>query len=56
MESLQQEQRYLPQLREHIDELLANGWVIAERTPLTLQCGRRTYRVVHGMLIGDAAF
>ncbi|WAC46415.1 hypothetical protein OU997_09750 [Pseudomonas sp. SL4(2022)] len=56
MESLQQEQRYLPELRAHIDKLLAKGWVIAERNPLTLQSGRKTYMVVHGMLIGDAAF
>ncbi|WP_136663524.1 hypothetical protein [Pseudomonas leptonychotis] len=56
MESLQQEQRYLPALRAHIDKLLAKGWVIAERSPLTLQSGRKTYRVVHGMLIGDAIF
>lgn len=56
MESLQQEQRYLPALRAHIDKLLAKGWVIAERSPLTLQSGRKTYMVVHGMLIGDNAF
>jgi len=63
MESLQQEQRYLPELRAHIDTLLAKGWVllakgwvIADRNPLTLQSGRKTYMVVHGMLIGDAAF
>jgi hypothetical protein len=56
MESLQQEQRYLPALRAHIDKLLAKGWVIAERSPLTLQSGRKTYRVVHGMLLGGAAF
>ncbi|WP_405119333.1 hypothetical protein [Pseudomonas leptonychotis] len=56
MESLQQEQRYLPALRAHIDKLLAKGWVIAERSPLTLQSGRKTYRVVHGMLVGDAIF
>ncbi|MBU1282539.1 MAG: hypothetical protein KJ989_11630 [Gammaproteobacteria bacterium] len=56
MESLHQEQRYLPELRAHIDKLLAKGWVIAERSPLTLQSGRKTYMVVHGMLIGDNAF
>jgi hypothetical protein len=56
MESLDQEQRYLPELRAHIVKLLAKGWVIAERSPLTLQSGRKTYRVVHGMLIGDNAF
>lgn len=56
LESLQQEQRYLPELRAHIDKLLAKGWVIAQRSPLTLQSGRKTYMVMHGMLIGDAAF
>ncbi|MBP8202514.1 MAG: hypothetical protein KAX70_01220 [Pseudomonas sp.] len=56
MESLQKEQRYLPELRVYIDKLLAKGWVIAERNPLTLQSGRKTYRVMHGMLIGSAAF
>ena len=56
MESLQKEQRYLPELRVYIDKLLAKGWVIAGRNPLTLQSGRKTYRVMHGMLIGSAAF
>lgn len=56
MNALQQEQRYLPALRAHIDTLLARGWVIAQRNPLTLQSGRKTYRVMHGMIIGDAAF
>lgn len=56
MESLHQEQRYLPELRAHIDKLLAKGWVIAQRFPLTLQSGRKTYMVVHGMLIGDNVF
>lgn len=56
MESLQQEQRYLPQLRAHIDKLLAKGWVIAERSPLTLQSGRKTYVVMHGMLLSEGAF
>ena len=56
MESLQQEQRYLPELRAYIDQLLAKGWVIAERNPLVLQSGRKSYRVMHGMLIGDGTF
>ena len=56
MESVQKEQRYLPELRVYIDKLLAKGWVIAGRNPLTLQSGRKTYRVMHGMLIGSAAF
>jgi hypothetical protein len=56
MESPDQEQRCLPELRAYIVKLLAKGWVIAERSPLTLQSGRKTYRVVHGMLLGDEAF
>ncbi len=55
VESLQQEQRYLPELRAYIDQLLAKGWVIAARNPLTLQSGRKSCRVMHGMLIGDVA-
>lgn len=55
MEAPQQEQRELPQLRAHIDKLLAKGWVIVERNPLTLRSGRKTYMVLHGMLIGDNA-
>lgn len=56
MHAHQQEHRYLPELRAHIDTLLDKGWVIAERFPLILQSGRKTYRVMHGMLIGDAVF
>lgn len=56
METLQKEHRYLPELRAHIDKLLTKGWVIAARNPLTLQSGRKTYQVMHGMLVGDAAF
>ena len=55
MESPQQEQRHLPELRAHIEKLLAKGWVIADRNPLTLQSGRKVYQVMHGMLIGAAA-
>lgn len=47
------EQRYLPALRAHIEELLGNGWVIASRDPLTLRNGHRCYLVAHGMLISD---
>lgn len=50
-----QEQRYLPALRAHIDKLLGNGWVIAQRDPLTLRHGRRTCLVMHGMLISEGA-
>ena len=48
-----QEQRYLPALRAHIDQLLREGWVIARRNPLTLQLGGRTCLVTHGMLISE---
>ena len=48
-----QEQRYLPALRAHIDQLLREGWVIAQRNPLKLQLGGRTCLVTHGMLISE---
>jgi hypothetical protein len=51
----QSDQRCLPELRAHIGNLLAKGWVISERTPLTLRSGRKTYQVLHGMLISEAA-
>jgi hypothetical protein len=47
------EQRYLPALRAHIDQLLREGWVIAQRTPLKLQLGGRSCLVTHGMLISE---
>ena len=47
------EQRYLPALRAHIDQLLREGWVIAQRNPLKLQLGGRTCLVTHGMLISE---
>ena len=46
-----QEQRYLPELRVHIEKLLGKGWVITSRTPLRLQHGHRVLTVSHGMLI-----
>jgi hypothetical protein len=45
------EQRYLPALRAHIEQLLHEGWVIAQRNPLKLQFGSKTCLVSHGMLI-----
>jgi len=51
-----EEQRYLPALRAHIDQLLNQGWVIAARNPLKLQLGRKTCLVRHGMLISDNLF
>ena len=47
------EQRHLPALRAHIDMLLNKGWMIASRSPLTLQNGHRSYTVAHGMLISE---
>ena len=47
------EQRYLPALRAHIDQLLREGWVIAQRNPLKLQLGGRSCLVTHGMLISE---
>jgi len=49
------EQRHLPALRAHIEQLLSKGWIIASRSPLTLQNGHRCYLVSHGMLISDSA-
>ncbi|WXL26183.1 hypothetical protein WG219_01475 [Ectopseudomonas mendocina] len=51
-----QDQRQLPELRAYIDTLLAKGWVIASRNPLTLQAGRKTYQVTQGMLIGSSIY
>ncbi|MGP0171487.1 hypothetical protein ACSVIJ_06335 [Pseudomonas sp. NCHU5208] len=47
------EQRHLPALRAHIELLLSRGWIIANRSPLTLQNGHRSYTVAHGMLISE---
>ena len=49
------EQRHLPALRAHIDQLLTAGWVIASRSPLMLRNGARSYTVSHGMLISESA-
>ncbi|WP_372866711.1 hypothetical protein [Pseudomonas sp.] len=51
----QKEQRHLPALRAHIDQMLNNGWQIISRNPLKLSSGRRTCLVMHGMLIGEVA-
>ncbi|VXC07165.1 conserved hypothetical protein [Pseudomonas sp. 8Z] len=48
------EQRHLPALRAHIETLLSKGWIISNRSPLTLQNGQRCYLVSHGMLISDS--
>jgi hypothetical protein len=48
-----QEQRYLPALRAHIDQLLREGWVIVQRDPIRLQFAGRSCLVMHGMLISE---
>lgn len=53
--NIQQEQRKLPALRAHIDQMLRDGWQIIDRNPLKLRNGRKTCLVMHGMLIGDGA-
>lgn len=53
--SAMKEQRHLPALRAHIEQLLSKGWIIASRNPLTLQNGHRCYLVSHGMLISESA-
>lgn len=49
------EQRRLPALRAHVEQLLSKGWIISNRNPLTLQNGHRCYLVSHGMLISDSS-
>lgn len=49
----QKEQRHLPALRAHIDQMLSNGWQIIGRSPLKLRCGHKICLVMHGMLIGE---
>ena len=48
------DQRCLPELRAHIGALLNKGWIIVDRAPLTLRSGRKTYQVLHGMLISES--
>ena len=47
------EQRYLPALRAHIEQMLGAGWVITARSPLKLQHGRSSCVVRPGMLISE---
>ena len=47
------QQRQLPALRAHIDQLLASGWAIASRDPLKLSFQKRHYVVRCGMLISE---
>lgn len=48
------QQRQLDALRMHINALLADQWLIAGRTPLTLRRGQQICYVLHGMLISEA--
>ena len=47
------EQRHLPSLRAHIEQLLNEGWIITTRAPLKLRHGRQSCVVSHGMLISE---
>ena len=47
------QQRQLDALRLHINNLLADQWLIASRNPLTLQRGEQVCYVLHGMLVSD---
>jgi hypothetical protein len=53
---LMKEQRHLPALRAHIEQLLHQGWVITTRAPLKLRNGRQSLVVSHGMLISEGLF
>lgn len=54
VELTDRKERKLSELRSHIDDMLADGWHISARNPLTLQQGSRTCYVLHGMLISDS--
>lgn len=45
------EQRKLPGLRAHVDELLSQGWRITSRDPLALRRGRERLNFSCGMLV-----
>ncbi|MFO7705218.1 MAG: hypothetical protein R6V43_08810 [Halopseudomonas sp.] len=47
------QQRQLDALRMYINALLADQWLIAGRTPLTLRRGQQVCYVLHGMLISE---
>lgn len=46
--------RQLTALRAHIDELLADDWLIASRRPFTLRRGLQVCHVRHGVVISNA--
>lgn len=54
VELVDRQQRKLNELRNHIDDLLNDGWAISSRNPLTLQRDFRVCYVLHGMLISDS--
>ncbi|MFZ2290427.1 MAG: hypothetical protein WAV92_12285 [Halopseudomonas yangmingensis] len=47
------QQRRFNALRRHIDEMLACGWQLTRRSPLTLRRGALTCHVLHGMIVSD---
>lgn len=47
----ERQQRRYTELRRHIDAMLANGWSISRRSPLTLSRDGRICHVLHGMII-----
>ncbi|MBF7728630.1 hypothetical protein [Pseudomonas sp. N040] len=52
MELVRVEQREFHAMRAHVAQLLAKGWVITSRNPLTLVRLGQTVVIRHGMLIG----
>ncbi len=52
MEFVRAEQREFDSMRLHVEELLAKGWVISSRFPLTLVRQGQKAVVRCGMLIG----
>ncbi len=52
MESVRAEQRQFDSMRLHVEGLLAEGWVIASRFPLTLSRQGQKAVIRCGMLIG----
>jgi hypothetical protein len=53
MELAQAEQREFNAMRQHIERLLANGWSITARLPLTLERQGRKAVVRCGVLISS---
>jgi hypothetical protein len=53
MELARTEQREFNAMRQHVELLLANGWSITARFPLTLECQGRRAVVRCGVLISS---